>query len=471
MSSARAPDAIVAGEDRLVVVTLFLLFAIAVGNTTSGAVAQPAIGQAFDAGPADVGWIVFGYSGAFAVMTAVYGTLARKFGLARSLLSGVALVTFGSALAVVSIDLPMLVIGRVLQGLGAGAFPTLSMTMLARRFDGPTRARAIGFNVAAVGVGFALGPAAGGLALETVGWRGAVALGLLVAPAGPLLWRLEAKWDRPDPTTSLDLPGIALVTVAVSSLVLLLNRLPVLGVATLTIVAAGVLLVSGTALVRHVTLRRGTAFPRELVTDGRLWRLMLLGFVGQTAFLGTLVVIPIAAAGVHGFDGFLLGLMLLPMALVVAILSPRNGRLAERIGRPATTSVALTVIASGSLLLAAVGAGAPALVLTGGLIIGGAGFAFLNAPLANEVTRLFPGEQRSVALGIYNLVFFLGTASGSSLSTAFLQGGLELPLFQGRPLAGFSTGLLTIAAAPAAIAVVRWARMLAARREAAATTA
>ena len=62
-----------------------------------------------------------------------------------------------------------------------------------------------------------------------------------------------------------------------------------------------------------------------MLADPVLRRAMLLGFVGQTAFFGVLVLAPIVAADVHGVDGVRLGLLLVPMAVVIAIVSPRNG--------------------------------------------------------------------------------------------------------------------------------------------------
>jgi MFS family permease len=322
------------------------------------------------------------------------------------------------------------------------------MALIARRLSGPARARALGINVAAVGVGFASGPLVGGLLLEAFGWRGAMALGLLVAPAAAVIWRFDR--DRGSPDAPLDRVGIALLGGTVGSLVLLVNRLPVLGASVPTGIAALALVVLGAILVAHSRGRPDAALPLEILADARLRAAMILGFVGQAAFLGMLVIVPVAAARVHGLTGFTLGLLLLPMAGLIAVLSPQNGRLEERVGRTATTRIAHVVIAAGALVLALTGAVAPPLVLAGGLLVAGIGFSFLNAPLANEVTRLYPGERRPVALGVYNLAFFLGSATGAAISTAIVQAGWELPVFAGQPVPGFSTALLALAVLPLA---------------------
>jgi MFS family permease len=436
---------------RLLVSTVFLTFAVAVANTTSGAIAQPAVAQAFAAGAADVGAIVFGYSTSFAIMTAVYGSLARRFGLGRCLTFGVVLVALGAALAVAAPNLPTLVAARVLQGFGAGALPTLSMALLSRRLSGTARARALGINVAAVGMGFAGGPLVGGVLLEAFGWRGAMALGLLVAPAALIFPRLAP--EPGDPSAPIDPPGIALLAVAVGGLVLIVNRLPLIGLGMPILAFGTIAALAGTALIARSRRHREPALPLRELADPVLRRAMLLGGLGQTAFFGMLVLAPIVAARVHDIERFQLGLLLLPMAVVIAIVSPRNAWVSERIGRRATTAVSLTVIGLAATFLAWQGAAASVTVLETGLLTAGAGFGLLGAPLVNEVSRRFPDSRRSVALGVYNLAFFLGSASGGAISTGFVQGGLEVAPFAGRVLPGASTGLLVLAVLPLSVLV------------------
>jgi MFS family permease len=136
------------------------------------------------------------------------------------------------------------------------------------------------------------------------------------------------------------------------------------------------------------------------------------------------------------------------MAVLIALVSPRNGRLSDRIGRRGTTTVSLAVIVTAAVFLTWVGPGADLAILMVGLLVAGLGFGLLGAPLADEVSRSFPDRRRSVALGMYNLAFFMGTASGSAIATGFVQSGVELDLFAGQPLAGASTALVVLAALP-----------------------
>jgi predicted MFS family arabinose efflux permease len=241
---------------------------------------------------------------------------------------------------------------------------------------------------------------------------------------------------------------MGLLAVAVGALIVFVNRLPLVGVASLTVALLAVGAIAFGLLVARSRNRPEPALPLRELGDPVLRRAMLLGCIGQTAFFGVLILAPIVAARAHHISGVQLGLLLLPMAILIALVSPRGGLLVERIGRRPTTWVSLTVIGSGAAFLAWVGPDAPVPVLEIGLIVAGGGFGLLSAPLVNEVSRRFPDARRSVALGMYNLAFFIGSASGAAIATGFVQSGLELDVFLPSPLPGASTGLLFLALLP-----------------------
>jgi len=423
---------------------LFALVFVVVANNSAGSIAQPAIGVAFDAGPGDVGWVVFGFSVSFAVATAVWGGLARILGLGPALAAAIALFAAGSVVAPLAPTLPLLIAARVIQGLGAGAIPTLSAAIIARRYEGAERSRALGTIVAAVGIGLAAGPLIGGAALEAFGWQGPIALGIVAAPAAIAFLREDRDRDRSVP---LDVVGAVLVAATVIALTFSLNRLPILGLVPVTVGAAGVA-VGGTILVVRRS-RLTTAFlPGRIVAHRAFLRVVVLGLVGMSAFFGSLIIVPVAAAAAHGLSGIALGLILLPMALVGALASFNNARVQARFGRPRTTRVSLLSLAVGAGILGAIGAGVPPAITAIALVPLGLGFGLLGPPLLNELTVVFDGADRGIAVGAYNLAFFMGGAMGGAVATALVQVGLEIELFAGRPVPGFSTAEILLAIGP-----------------------
>jgi MFS family permease len=77
----------------------------------------------------------------------------------------------------------------------------------------------------------------------------------------------------------------------------------------------------------------------------------------------------------------------------------------------------------------------------------GVGFGLLNAPLLSRLTHAVDGPRQPVAVGIYNLCFFLGGALGAAISSAIVQAGFDLPGLGGA-LPGFSSALLLLAIGP-----------------------
>lgn len=431
---------------RLLLLTIASIVVIVVANNSMGALAQPEIQLDFGVGPADAGWIVFGFSASFAVATAAWGALGRRFGIGRGFTFGVLLLAGASLAAALAPSLPLLVAARVVQGLGAGAIPTLGTALVGASFEGPRRAAALGTIVAGVGIGQAIGPILGGALIDLAGWRAVVGFSVIAGPA--VLAIVAARAPAGNPAARIDLTGATLVGLAAAAAVLLLNRGPVLGLVPLTVGALVVLVAALPAIAWHSVVRGGRFVPREVLLHPAYRRVVVLGAVGMAAFLGSIVIVPTAVAAAQGISGLSLGILMVPMALTTAAISPNAGRLARRIGRVATTRLALLMLALGPLLLGLLGADAGQPALAAAMVPLGIGFGLLNAPLLDELMHNFAGDLAPVAIGTYNLVFFFGGSLGASLSTALLQQELSLPGLSAVTGPGFGTVALALALVP-----------------------
>ncbi|MEA2660517.1 MAG: hypothetical protein QOH08_89 [Chloroflexota bacterium] len=448
-------------RERLVVPSLALLLFIVVANNTSAIVAQPAIAAEFTAGPADVGWVIFGYTAAFAVATALYGGLAARIPIHRLIGVGAGLLSLGSLAAAFAPSLGGLIAARLLQGLGAGALPTLASALIARRFEGAARAKSLGIIVAAVAAGQAIGPLAGGVLLEVAGWRAAVAPGLVAALVGVAAVALAAEprgVARPvGGAERFDRLGAVIAAAAAFSAVYAINRLPLLGISASTLLAgfAAILLCVVVARRRPAA---GRPFLRwDVIVSRRYARLALLAASGVSAFLGLLVIFPLAMASGHGLEGIRAGVMLVPMALAAAVLSVNIARVQARLGRQRTTVISLTSLAAAALLFAILGVDGPLGLQLLPLALVGAGYGMLTSPLVNELSAMRddPREQPQV-IGTFYIVSFLGGAAGGALATAVIQRGLEAGPLASPGLPGYSTAAFLLGLAPAACAAWLW---------------
>ena len=112
--------------------------------------------------------------------------------------------------------------------------------------------------------------------------------------------------------------------------------------------------------------------------------------------------------------------MLTPGAIAVAILSPRAGRLSDRVGARAPVIAGLAAMGLSLFAISAFGAGASPALATLGMLGVGVGFALSNPANTNAAAGALPDEEVGVGLGIYQGLFFLGGATGPALTGAFL---------------------------------------------------
>jgi MFS family permease len=447
----------IALRERLVVPVLALLLLVVVANNTSAIVAQPAIATEFGAGPADVGWVIFGYTAAFAVATTLYGGLAMRTSIDRLVAIGAGLLALGSLAAAIAPTLVALVGARLIQGFGAGALPTLASALIARRFTGAARARNLGIIVAAVAAGQALGPLAGGVLLEAAGWRAAVALGLVAAPAGVVAFALIVEPRGAPASDRLDGLGAVIAAAAAFSAVFAINRLPLLGLSPATFVT-GAMAVGLCVVLSRRRPASGRPFLRwDVVASRRYGGLAPLSAAGVAAFLGVLVIFPLAMSSGHGLEGIRAGAMLVPMALAAAALSTNIARVQHRLGRPLTTAISLLSLSAAALLFALLGVDSWLGYQLVPLGLLGAGYGMLTSPLVNELSAVSgdPREQPQV-IGTFYIVSFLGGATGGALATAVIQRGIEIGPLSGGPLPGYSTAALLLALAPGACGMWLW---------------
>jgi DHA1 family bicyclomycin/chloramphenicol resistance-like MFS transporter len=162
--------------------------------------ALPAIGIAFDAGPAAVQWTLSGFLFGFAPAMLFWGPLADRFGRRPVILAGGGVFLLGSVLCALAPTLPALVAARVLQAVGACAGPVLSRSIV-RDTVAPARIGAVFATIGGVmALAPSVGPILGGVVLQFAGWRGCF---WVLALGGLLLLLLLARTLR-ETAPSLD---------------------------------------------------------------------------------------------------------------------------------------------------------------------------------------------------------------------------------------------------------------------------
>ncbi|MGH2607704.1 MAG: MFS transporter, partial [Tepidiformaceae bacterium] len=388
---------------------------------------------------------------AFATGTVGYGRLADMHGTKRLYLFGLGLFMVASALVALAPGYWWVVAARALQGLGGTGAPALSLAMIVRTTPPRDRGTPMGAIILSVGVGFGIGPLLGGALTDWWGWE-AIFWATALASVGLFI---AAKWLLPDiPGTAgqtFDYAGAVLLSGAITSLVIVLNRLPrdpgdAFGLVALVAFAPLVLL-----LAWRTRVASQPYLNPAVIRNRRFVALSAIGFGGQGMHFGTVVLLPLLLARYHDRSTIEIGLLLLPGALALAVTGMVGGMLTSRLGARALMIAGASIMLTGAATLHVAGAGWGPLGLSFLYFVVAAGYGLLNGPVMSAATAELRADLAGVGVGVYNLLFFLGgticvALAGTILRARAGEGEALNPLFSGTP-SEFSDAFVVVVAA------------------------
>jgi EmrB/QacA subfamily drug resistance transporter len=419
--------------------------------------ALPEIQRQYGADAASAAWILTGYLLAASVATPIVGKLGDLFGRGKVLTVVLLIFAVGSAVCALAPSLSVLVVGRVIQGVGGGIFP-LAFGIIRETFPPERVATAIGGISATFGIGGGVGLVVAGLIVSALDASWLFWLGLMALPAAFAIWRYVPH-EETRKGAKVDWLGAALLSVALASLLYGLSKANqwgwgsprVLGLSLGGLVLAGLWGWFETRvdqpLVDMRVLRRRPVLMTNITA-------VLVGFSMFASFL----LIPLLAQTNekfgYGFSASVTGagLLMLPSTLVMLVAGPWAGRLATRASSrlPLVIGTFFGMLAFASYALFH---GSEWEICIGGAFLGiGIGFSF--ASMANLVVESVPREEVGVATGINTIMRSLGGALGAqlvaSLLTAKTIGNSAIPSETAYTdafiVAGVAAGLAVVAA-------------------------
>jgi MFS family permease len=394
---------------RRVSVLLGVLFGLAGTGSAAAALAVVPLAQTYDVSTGAAAWTISLYALMLGVGTALYGRVADLAGTRFPMLLGLGLMTVGALVAALAPVFEVHLAGRLVQGAGVAAVPTIGAAVLSHRYTGAVKSAGLLRLAASAAAVTSLGPLVGGILVGTVGWRFAIAfpvVGLLVIP---FLWPALHVGGT---GARLDLVGAALTTLAAGGVVLVLQS-PSTGV--VVAVVGGVLAAVAVPITVDWTRRRPDGFlPLTVIRNGAVVRSAFAAAAIPAAWFALLLAIPIVLLD-RGWEPWQVGAALVPSG-VVSLLMPRlAGPVVARVSA-ANALLFSTAVAAAALLVAALGAGfgLPAVIVLAVVLVTisfGVGQPALSAAVAAAVDQ----DVRGVALGVATLVFMVGGSVGSAV--------------------------------------------------------
>ncbi|WP_460934285.1 DHA2 family efflux MFS transporter permease subunit [Phycicoccus ginsengisoli] len=403
-------------------------------DSTIVSVATPAIMRGLDADVNAVIWVTSAYLLAYAVPLLITGRLGDRVGPKYVYLAGLALFTVSSLWCGLTGSIGMLVVARVVQGLGASLMTPQTMAVITRTFPAATRGRAMALWGATAGVAILVGPLVGGLLVDGPGWEW---IFFINVPVGVVAFVLAMRLVPTLATHShsFDWVGVALSAVGMFLVVFGIQEGETYGWGTITgIVSVPLLIVLGVLVFAAFVwwqgrVRREPLVPLSLFRD-RNFSLSNIA-ISSVGFAITAMAFPfmLYAQVVRGLSPTRAALLLVPMAVLSAAFAPFVGRLTDR-AHPRTITAFGLALCSASLFwlsrLTTVDSATWTLLLP--MATMGVANAFMWAPLAATATRNLPLSSAGAGSGIYNTTRQVGAVLGSAAIAALIEARLTANL-------------------------------------------
>jgi EmrB/QacA subfamily drug resistance transporter len=368
-------------------------------------------------------WTVNAYNLSFAVLLMTAAALGDRFGRRRLLAAGIGLFVLASTACALAPSVGALIAARTVQGAGAAMVTTLALALVGTAFPPQRRGSALGIFFAVNGLAVAGGPLVGGAVTEGLAWPWIfwlnVPIGLVLIPL--VLMRIP---ESRGPDSSVDLPGLALVSGGVLGVVWALMRGNTAGWASAEVLGAAA---GGVGLL--------AAFVRfELRAPAPM---LPMRFFGSRAFSAGNAAIFCAVGSLFcavfflsqflqtglGYGPLAAGLRLLPWTATLFFVAPVAGKLVDRFGeRPFLIAGPLLQAAGMAWIALIADAGMDYTQMIAPLMVAGVGISMTFPAAQNSVVGSVPPEAIGKAAGTNSTMRELGGVLGIALGVAAFTG-------------------------------------------------
>ncbi len=394
-------------------VLCFSVLVIVLDNTILN-VAIPTIVRDLGATNSQLQWIVDAYILALAGLLLTAGSLGDRFGRREALLAGFFVFGAGSLASAFAGTPEVLIATRAITGVGAAFIMPTTLSILTNVFPADERGRAIGVWAGTAGIAAVLGPLTGGFLVEHFFWGSIFLVNVPIAALG-VLAALTVIPDSKDPAAPpLDPVGALLSIVGLSTLLYGIIEAPERGwtdPVTIGVITAGLVVIGLFFLwewrSRHPMLDLNFfRNPRFSAASGAI--VLVYG-----ALIGTQFLITQYFQFVLGYSAFDTGLLFIPQALAMLVLSPLSARFVERFGTK--------VVVGGGLMASMVAMASFVVIeptspyfpdLVWRLVLMSAGMAVAMAPATESIMGSLPLGKAGVGSAVNDTTRQLGGALG-----------------------------------------------------------
>ncbi len=369
-------------------------------------VALPTMAKEFLMDAITLSWVATAYILTAAALLMPFGRAADIYGRKRIFILGTSVFTAASFLLGIAWSAELLIVFRVLQGVGSAMLFGTGIAMLSSVFPPGERGKVLGINVAAVYLGLSCGPFLGGVLTQHMGWRSIflfnVPLGMVIIVFS--LWKLHAEWaeSKGEP---FDFVGSSIYCAMLVALMYGFSLLP--RMAGTFLIAAGI---AGICVFVVWELKTGNPIiDMSLFKTNKVFTLSnVAALIHYSATFAVGFLLSLYLQHIKGLSPQNTGAILISQPLVQAVFSPIAGRMSDRIEPRIVASTGMSITAAGLFLLAFLETNTGMWFIISALALLGFGFALFSSPNSNAVMSSVENRLYGVASSMLGTMRLLG---------------------------------------------------------------
>ena len=416
-----------------ILISLMIPYIMVILNLSMFGIALPTLRDTFALQADVVAWLVTAYMLPFMISMPLYGRLGDELGKRRLFIVGIVTFLIGTVVTSLGTSFSLLIVGRMIQGIGGASVVPLSMAIISQNFPANERGKALGTWNSIGPITGIVAPFAAGLLIDHVGWRmifGPILLAGVIA-AWVVHTQIPVRKGKMQLTMlrRFDWTGVLLLGAAMTSLLFYLSSPSITGVAALQdwrLLLVTILLFTifiaweKRQLLPYLALNvlANKTFCRASITAGtRMFNL------GGMAFL-----VPLYLTDIYHLSAASIGTLLTLHSAALLVTMRVGGQLADRWNSRAPVVAGFITQSIIMIIFAFLPESTPLWGIAFGIIINSLGAGLSLAALHRASLGQIPSEQAGLAAGLYSLIRFTGTALGPALAGVVLQQGLDRSL-------------------------------------------
>ena len=382
----------------------------------------------FGGSTADVQWISTAYTLVLGVVVPSSAWLGDRFGLARVYTVALAAFAIGSALCGLAWNLDSLIVFRIIQAIPGGVLPAVTLTMVYRIVPRAKIGTAMGMYGLGIVFAPALGPALGGYLVEYFSWRLVFYINVPIGIIGVVAAVIALPHFASAKSQRFDALGFVTAATGMVALLLAFSEGASWGWTSyrILILIVGGLLCLALFVVIELEVEHPLLNLRVFRNRAYTFSLLVMS-VMMTGLFATLFYVPLFLQAGQGYQAFDAGLLILPQALVMAVLMPVAGRLYDVIGPRYLVFFGLLIAATGTFLLTGINPDMTRHELVFWMCVRAAGTGLAMMPIMTGGLSALPPNLTTSGSAINTVAQRVSAALGLAGLTAVVtnqQGGL-----------------------------------------------